>query len=354
MQASLKPPIANDNVPFLPLPLETKPIPSAPQSKSTKNRDIIATLLILWTLPLGIVAGLFPGELSGTTILLALMAAGLTAYASAVRSALMLTMAICVSMLTVASIWQTGVTPLAGLIWPLSLSILWCIQALLAANLKSGVNAALLSISLVAGIAGLTAGMISYSGLAALGSVGGFLYLGIARAGSKSKINTAEVHYVGAWLLTVISAVTLAIIGFTGLTAEMWVILSIISIAAFALWATQGLFPLSQSLCVGAIGLAVVVPAARDFIATDFGVLPGFPVHILLGAAAVTAAGAALCARGLKRNHTTTLLIGLFTAFAAMMATVQSFHGSMEALIVYTLCGALMTAWLFTARVSGA
>ena len=354
MQAALKLPIANDNLPFVPQPLEVETPVATRSNANLRQRDILATLLLIWTLPLGIIAGLFPGVVPGTTVLIALMAAGLTAYASTTQSRSVLAMASAVLALTSVSIWQTGVDSVAGLVWPLALGIVWAIQAMLAAKFNSAANAALIFAVLLLSVCALTVNSLSLSGLAALGAVSSFLYLGLARAASKSRITTSETHYVGAWLTCIASAATVAVLGFTGLTPEMWVILSVLSVAALGLWAAQGLFPFSQSLCMGAIALAVAIPSLREIITLSLGGLPGLPVHVLLGAAAVTAAGAALCARGFKRDHLPTLLIGLFTAFASMMATVQSFHGSIESLAIFTLCGAIMMAWLFTARISGA
>ena len=354
MQAALRLDTANDNLPYLPIAQEgiapASPSVTVPQTPTA--RDTLAAILIAWSLPIGAVAGLFPGSLDFTSIILALTAAALTAHANRVNSRTVLGMATLVMGLSGAMVVQGGVSDFEILVWPLSFGILWFLQAFCAVRLRSPLNAAALSGALaflVFAIAGSILGLVT---MLSVGLGLSSLYLGIARAGSKAKLPTLEVHYVSAWLLTVVCATGLAVLGAPILGAEGWIMIAAFVFAGVAVWAAQGFFPATQAISLVLIALLFFVPSTDAAIQGALDIGPGISTSILLGAAVLTSAGIALCARGISRDSRTTLLIGFIAAFATMLATARGFHTELEALGMYVLAGTLMTAWLLTARFS--
>ena len=357
---------ANDNHPADPLPLPvpapTRDIEVAAQpahavsARDEAKRPVSSrkgwSLLVLGWMAVAVAALAISGGLASPSSAVLLVSAGLAFVATAMRAgSFWRTVTLVSSAITlgVAAFLAIALGPIAG--HPVLIGLfgsLWLLLSGLAEAARSRMVGGLLVA--VAGVSGAMAlGTQAVALLPVLGAAS-FALLGVARAAVKAGLHTAEVHYLAAWgaLTAIVAATPWTVTVLTG--AETAVICGVLGLAGMAAWSLDGWRSVLTS-----VGLVIGATWAwsPDWVsasATQLGLDPA-PLLQAVVAAAVISAGLALCARGLRRGETGTMLLGILATLGQIGVIVVLEPLQFEGLAVCLIMSTILSGWLLSARV---
>ena len=359
MRSALRNVTANDNLPPLPIPAETvsveavAPVEVAPSGDEAAREGFLA-LLLVWTLALGACVGLAPGGLAFAPVaaLLGAAAFGMVGVARKSERAL----------IAAGVAWSLGaylaasgaVTAFAALACPVLFASLWIVLAGACMRIVADAAAGVLGVGLGAAATGAAVvGLGPEVGLA-LGAVFGFLYLGLARGAVKQDLPTSGGHYLAAWVAATAGAVLLAVAGGAqAASPEAVVVGGSLALAAVIVWSAQGVWPALQAGTVAMIAGLLIVPGLEARV-TDGSqmVFPGQPLGQLLVFAAVAAAGAAMCVRGVRAGRMVTGALGVAAFVASVNYGLSGTMMNVENAVVLGVAAVAMFAGLLAARMS--